>query len=78
VADLDLAGIRLPDGRPAGQRLSTRLRAAGFTYHPRRHSISRTGPGHSRLPYTYLGANDRAGANYTGQPAVHSHYTDTG
>ena len=27
------------------------------------------------LPYQYLGADDRAGANYTGQPAVHSFYT---
>jgi hypothetical protein len=30
------------------------------------------------LPYTYLGADDRtgdrAGANYTGQPAVNSYY----
>ncbi|WP_245617461.1 class I SAM-dependent methyltransferase [Amycolatopsis taiwanensis] len=78
VADLDLAGIRLPDGRPAGRRLSTRLRAAGFTYDPRRHRINRTGTCHARLPYTYLGADDRAGANYTGQPAVHSYYAETG
>jgi hypothetical protein len=26
------------------------------------------------LPYDYLGADDRAGANYTGQPTVHSYY----
>lgn len=26
------------------------------------------------LPYTYLGADDRAGPNYTNQPAVHSYY----
>jgi len=30
------------------------------------------------LPYTYLGADDRAGANYTGQPAVHSNYRQDG
>jgi len=30
------------------------------------------------LPYTYLGADDRAGANYTGQPAVHSYYRQDG
>jgi hypothetical protein len=35
VADLDLASIRLPDGQPAGRRLATRLRAAGFSYNPR-------------------------------------------
>ena len=26
------------------------------------------------LPYRYLGADDRAGPNYTGQPAVDSYY----
>jgi SAM-dependent methyltransferase len=76
VADLDLSSIRLPDGRPAGQRLTARLRAAGFTYDPRRRRISRTGFSEIRLPYRYLGADDRAGANYTGQPAVHSYYTE--
>jgi hypothetical protein len=34
VADLDLSSIRLPDGRPAGRRLATLLRGAGFTYDP--------------------------------------------
>ena len=26
------------------------------------------------LPYRYLGADDQAGPNYTGQPAVDSYY----
>lgn len=68
VADLDPANIRLPRGKSATRV----LRTAGFTYH--RHRITRTGPGHPNLPYTYLGADDHAGANYTGQPAVTSHY----
>ena len=76
VADLDLSSIRLPDGQPAGRRLTSRLRAAGFSYDPRRRRISRTGPGEVRLPYSYLGADDRAGPNYTGQPAVHSYYAE--
>jgi SAM-dependent methyltransferase len=38
VADLDLTSIRLPDGRPAGRRLATRLRAAGLP-HPGKHHI---------------------------------------
>ncbi|TDD68808.1 class I SAM-dependent methyltransferase [Actinomadura darangshiensis] len=29
------------------------------------------------LPYRYLSADDQAGPNYTGQPAVDSHYTRT-
>jgi hypothetical protein len=31
-------------------------------------------PGWVSLPYRYLGADDQAGPNYTGQPAVDSHY----
>jgi SAM-dependent methyltransferase len=76
VADLDLASIRLAHGQPAGQRLSTALRRAGFDHDPRRHRVTRAGPGDVDLPYRYLGADDRAGPNYTGQPAVNSVYAD--
>jgi SAM-dependent methyltransferase len=74
VADLDLASIRLPDGRPAGRALGTALRQAGFDYDSRRRRISRTGRQDVTLPYTYLGADDKAGPNYTNQPAVNSYY----
>lgn len=77
VADVDLRSIRLADGRPAGRRLVTRLRAAGLDVDTRRHRISCTGPRSLDLPYRYLGADDRAGANYTGQPAVDSYYAET-
>jgi trans-aconitate methyltransferase len=76
IADLDLTAIRLPDGQTAGRRLTTAIRAAGLTYDARRHRISCTGRRHIDLPYRYLGADDRAGPNYTGQPAVHSLYTE--
>lgn len=76
VADLDLSGIRLADGRPAGRRLAARLRAAGFAYDYRRRRIRCTGRRDVRLPYDYLGADDRAGANYTGQPVVHGYYDE--
>jgi SAM-dependent methyltransferase len=74
LADLDPDGVRLADGRPAGRRLSAALRAAGFDLDGRRHRISRTGAGLVDLPYVYLGADDHAGPNYTGQPSVRSHY----
>ncbi|GAB1689959.1 class I SAM-dependent methyltransferase [Krasilnikovia sp. M28-CT-15] len=74
VADLDLSSVRLADGRRAGRRLASQLRAAGVVYDARRRRISCTGPRDLSLPYAYLGADDRAGANYTGQPAVHSYY----
>ncbi|NES30154.1 methyltransferase domain-containing protein [Micromonospora terminaliae] len=74
VADLDLDSIRLADGRTAGRKLATALREAGFTVDTRRRRITRNGAGDVSLPYTYLGADDRAGPNYTGQPAVSSYY----
>jgi SAM-dependent methyltransferase len=74
VADLDLVDVRLDDGRPAGRRLADGLRAAGFRYDPRRRRIGCDGWRDVRLPYRYLGADDGAGPNYTGQGAVRSHY----
>jgi SAM-dependent methyltransferase len=70
VADLDLASVRGTTGPP----LSRVLRQAGFTYDPRRRRVTCTGPREPRLPYAYRGADDRAGANYTHQPAVDSYY----
>lgn len=55
----------------------TVLHTAGFVYDGRRRRIDRTGHAVVRLPYAYLGADDRAGPNYTGQPAVTSHYRPT-
>jgi hypothetical protein len=40
----------------------------------RRHRITCTGRRELSLPYVYLGADDRAGPNYTNQPAVDSYY----
>jgi SAM-dependent methyltransferase len=76
VADLDLSAIQLDGGLPARRRLAARLRASGLAYNPRRHQITCAGRREIRLPYTYLGADDRAGPGYTGQPAVHSHYAE--
>lgn len=74
VANFDATSIRLPHGEPAGRRLSTALRAAGFAYDGRTRRISRRGWAEVEFPFRYLGADDRAGPNYTGQPAVHSYY----
>lgn len=76
VADLNPADIRV-DGASASRQLTRHLRGAGFTYNARRHQITRIGPRDVRLPYTYLGADDRAGPGYTGQPAVCSHYAES-
>jgi SAM-dependent methyltransferase len=75
VADLDLADVDV-GGPAAMRRLRSRLREAGFEYGPRRHRITCVGQSEVRLPYAYLGADDRAGPGYTGQPAVASYYTE--
>jgi SAM-dependent methyltransferase len=76
IADLDLAAIRL-DGQPASRKVARRLREAGFSYDSRRHQITCAGHREVRFPYAYLGADDRAGPGYTGQPAVCSHYAES-
>jgi len=76
AASFDVASVRRADGTPFGRALTKALREAGFTYDNRRRRIAYTGEGRPRLPFTYLGADDGAGPNYTGQPAVHSCYSD--
>jgi SAM-dependent methyltransferase len=70
VANLDVASVRTGLGR----RLPTALRANGFEYDGRRRRITRRGRRAGQLPFRYRGADDQAGPNYTGQPAVNSCY----
>ncbi len=71
VANFDVDGIDAPGG---ARRVLRALREAGFAYDPRTHRIRRHGRFDGSLPFRYLGADDRAGPNYTGQPAVRSCY----
>ncbi|MEV7010463.1 class I SAM-dependent methyltransferase [Streptosporangium sp. NPDC051022] len=74
VGNFDVDGVRLADGAPAGRRLVSALRASGLDYDARRRRVSCRGRREVTLPYRYLGSDDRAGPNYTGQSAVNSHY----
>lgn len=74
VASLDLANLKLADGRGATGRVSSDLRRAGLEYDRRKRLVVCHGQRVVNLPYRYLGADDRAGPNYTGQPAVDSYY----
>ncbi len=73
VANLDLPNIRLA-GDPAGRKMVAGLRRAGLEYHRRRRLVASHGKREVVLPFRYLGADDGAGPNYTGQPAVNSFY----
>lgn len=74
VANLDLANLLAKDGKPLARRLLPRFRAAGIQWDGRRRVIQRIGPTPVDFGLRYLGADDSAGPNYSGQPAVNSHY----
>jgi SAM-dependent methyltransferase len=77
VASLDLHNLKLGVSS-AARRFASDLRRAGLRYDARRRLISRRGRKLVDLSYRYLGADDTAGPNYTGQPAVDSHYEVVG
>lgn len=74
AASFDARSIRCADGTLTARRLTAELRRQGFGYDSARRRISRHGGGEIGFPYRYLGADDQAGPNYTGQPAVDSFY----
>lgn len=74
AATLDLANFKLADGRSAGRRVAAAFRQAGLGYDSRRRLIRCQGKRTLEWPFRYLGADDRAGPNFTGQPAVDSYY----
>ncbi|MEV4320154.1 methyltransferase domain-containing protein [Actinocrispum sp. NPDC049592] len=74
IANFDVSSLRDQDGRPL--RVTKVLREAGFQY--ARHRIRRQGPAEVAFGVLDLGADPKAGLNYTGQPAVHSYYSSQG
>ncbi|MFE0510162.1 class I SAM-dependent methyltransferase [Streptomyces sp. NPDC058964] len=73
-AHFDPDSVRWTDGSAAGRTAVTALRAVGFEYSPRHHRLTLRGGRSVDLPFRYVGADPAAGPNYTGQPAVRSHY----
>ena len=74
AANLDLANLKFADGRAAGRCVAAALRGCGLEYDARRRLLRCRGSREVSLPFRYLGGDDRAGPNYTGQPAVNSYY----
>ncbi|MEU7914734.1 hypothetical protein [Microbispora bryophytorum] len=56
-----------------GRRLTAALRANGLVYDARNKRVSCRGRGEIDPLWSYLGADDRAGPNDTGQGAVDSY-----
>lgn len=74
VANLDLQNFRHVDGRPARQAIGAQLRRMGFTYDSRHKRVRCEGARRVSTRLRYIGADDQAGPNATGQPAVDSYY----
>ncbi|HKQ73572.1 MAG TPA: methyltransferase domain-containing protein [Blastocatellia bacterium] len=74
LANLDPDNLKFPDGGNAGNKVIRDLRKIGFDYQASKHLIVCEGRKDFTLNYRYLGADDTAGPNYTGQAAVNSHY----
>lgn len=74
TAHLDLGNVWL-DGARNNRALQAELRRGGLTYDHHRRLVYRAGRRDVRFSWRYLGADPAAGPNYTGQPAVNSHYT---
>jgi SAM-dependent methyltransferase len=74
LGNLDLANLHVA-GRKGGSRaILAELRRCGLSFHARRRRLAIEGRRVLDLPFRYLGADDQAGPNATGQPAVGSHY----
>jgi SAM-dependent methyltransferase len=73
LANFDPNNIKF-SGEMTQRKAIAQLRQQGLSYNPRKHLLSCQGRRDIQLSYRYLGASDRAGANYTGQPAIDSYY----
>jgi len=74
VANLALENLKLSVETTTSREAATALRRTGLEYDRRKRLVICRGRKEIDFPYLYLGAEDGAGANYTGQPAVNSHY----
>jgi len=74
LAHLDLVNIRLEPRRPAARRIMQAFRKAGVQYGPRSRVLRVESGQRPEFGLDYLGADDTAGPNSTGQPAVNSIY----
>ena len=76
VASFDLASVFV-NGQPSPQVVKNWFKEEGIEYNARKKLIRATGQEKKRTSFAgqYLGANDQAGKNYTGQEAVTSYYS---
>jgi len=74
AANLDPTNLKFANGDIVGRRMIRELKKYGVDYKALKHLIVCEGRRKINLGYQYLGADDKAGPNYTGQAAVDSYY----
>ena len=73
VANFDINSL-IREGQEETDEFRVALHQAGFELNKRNKRLTRLGYAKIQFNYTFAGADPEAGPNYTGQPAVHSHY----
>ena len=74
AASLSLENVVVSNTKNATRIVAAELRRQGLSYDARRKRVMRQGRATIDLPFQFLGADDQAGPNYSGQPAVNSYY----
>lgn len=76
ITHLDLKNLKLTTGKSSSTQRDFLhgFRRAGLTYNSRSHLLQCRGRKPVTFRYDFEGADDAAGPNFTGQPAVDSHY----
>ncbi|HVE56075.1 MAG TPA: methyltransferase domain-containing protein [Pyrinomonadaceae bacterium] len=74
LANLDLKNLKLLEEENSTKIFTEFFSAKGFIWNKRKHLLCLRGGKIFDSPFIYQGADDKAGPNYTGQPAVDSYY----
>jgi SAM-dependent methyltransferase len=74
VINLDPNNLKDANGAPLVKWWKATCKTNGWHYNPRRHLLQIDGRQMFTGNWTYLGADDQAGPNYSGQPVVDSYY----
>ncbi|ABW25647.1 hypothetical protein AM1_0597 [Acaryochloris marina MBIC11017] len=74
LANLDLNHVLNQDGTAFTKKLTNWFQTSGFEFDRQSGVLQKAGSAMLSSPFEYLGADDRAGPNATGQPGVASYY----
>lgn len=74
IANIDFNNIKYATGDGLGRKLSNYCRQEGLEYHAKNKVLTSVGAKSLNFQLKYLGADDQAGPNYTGQAVVDSYY----